>query len=77
MGGAGSGERTAEVAEVAGVAGTKSVVRRSRRCCGDIAAGAEIGCERTGQMRPGSEWSVRGIGGDEDEGGVGGPTAVS
>jgi hypothetical protein len=76
--GAGSGERIVEVAaEVAGVADTKSVVKIFRRYCGDIAAAAAIGCERGVQMRPGSELSVRGIGGDEGEGGAGGLTVES
>jgi hypothetical protein len=66
VGGAGSGERTAEVAEVAG---KKSGAQRCRRCCGDIAAAGEIGCEKIVRMRPGSELSVRETGGDEDEGG--------
>jgi hypothetical protein len=78
VGGAGSGERTAEAAAAAaGVVGRRSVGRRCRRCCGDIAAAAEIGREKDAQMHLGSELSVRGIGGDEDGGGAGGRTAVN
>ena len=78
MGGAESGERIVEVAAgVAGVAGRKSVVRIFRRYCGDIAAPAAIGCERDAQMRPGNELNVRGIGGDEGEGGADGLTVES
>ena len=73
MGGVGSGERTAEaVAAAAGVVDRKSVVRRFRRCCGDIVAG--IVCERDGQMHPVNGLSVREIGGDEDGGDADGRT---
>lgn len=65
MGGAGSGERTAEAAAAAD---RKSVVRRCRRCCGDIVA------ERNALMHLVSGLSVRGIGGDEDGGGADGRT---
>ncbi len=71
------GERTAEVAEVAGAAGKKSVAQRCRRCCGDIAAVGEIGCERIVRMHPGSESSAHEIGVDGGEGGAGGQTEES
>ena len=72
MGEVGSGERTAEVAEAAAaVAGKKSGVQRCQRCCGDIVAAGEIGCERIVRMRPGSELSVRETGAGGDEGGAG------
>jgi hypothetical protein len=76
VGGAGSGERTVEAAAAAGVGGRKTVARRCRRCCGDIAAAAAV-AERVAQMHLGSGLIVRGIGGDEDGCGAGGRTAVS